>query len=229
MSNEESELPEVETEESEQRKLDARTKKMIAGAVGVVLVLILCAIFIPKLFSGNEKSDERLDEQPDAQQVKAMDIKPLDGDLVIESVGLSMKLKEMSVVDNVINPPGLESAYLVRDYGTPDDTSEMSVIALHSIKNGDVPGNKLINVDEGKATVKSGDKIEVQGHEYTVKTSFSQDKEAVSYDDGLWEDKPGKLLIFTCLQREEGKSVENIIIEAQSDEAPDQANESEDA
>lgn len=229
MNNEEPELPEVETVESEERKLNTRTKKLIAGAVGVVVIIALCAIFIPKLFSGNEKPDERLDEQPDAQQVKAMDIKPLDGDLVIESVGLSMSMEEMSVVDNVINPPGLESAYLVRDYGTPDDTSEMTVIALHSIKNGDVPGNKLIDVNKGEATVKNGDKIEVQGHDYTVETSYSQDKEAVSYDDGLWEDEPGKLLIFTCLQREEGKSVENIIIEAQSDKAPDQANDSEEA
>lgn len=218
MSNEVPELPEVTNVEDDEQKNNSRTKKLIVAGVALALVLILAAIFIPKMFGGDEKPDERLDEMPNVAQVNDMDIKPLDGDLVIESVGLTMSMEEMSVVDNVINPPGLESAYLVRDYGTPEDTSEMTVIALHSIKNGNVPGNNLIDVDKGEPTVKNGDKITVQGHDYTVKTSFSQDKESASYDDGLWKDEPGKLLLFTCLQRDEGKSVKNIIIEAQADE-----------
>ena len=55
------------------------------------------------MFGGDDKPDERLDEMPNVAQVNDMDIKPLDGDLVIESVGLAVGVEEMSVVDNVIN------------------------------------------------------------------------------------------------------------------------------
>lgn len=82
MSSEESEFPEIETVESEERRLDARTKKLVAGAVGIIVIIVLCAIFIPKLFSGG---DEKPDEHPSKQQVEAVSTQPLDG-LMFEPV-----------------------------------------------------------------------------------------------------------------------------------------------
>lgn len=195
----------------------ARRKKrivlLISAAVAVVVALaIIFALFL------RGGADPRIDDPPSQEEIASMDIEPLDGEFVIESVGLAMPMEEMSVVNNEINPPGFDSAYVVRDYAEPGDDERMSVIALHSLSGGDVPGNRLIDVDEQEAKVAPGEKITVGDHTYTVESAFARDKLSAQADDTLWADEPGKLLIFTCLQRPDGSaSVDNIIIRATLD------------
>jgi hypothetical protein len=195
---------------------DGRAKKrrrivIIAAAVLAVILAVVVAMMLL-----TPKADPRLEDPPSAADISDMNVKSLDGDLVVESVGLAMPLSEMSVVGGVINPPELDQAYVVRDYAQPGDTEHMSVIALHSISSEDIPGNRLIDVDSAAATVSPGDSIVVQGHEYEVTSAYTQDKESASLDNALWEDRGGKLLLFTCLQLPEGgPTVDNVIVQAQ--------------
>lgn len=185
---------------------------VIVAAVLVVASLIAAMLFLSK---GMEKENEvSLEEPPTEEEIAEMDIKPLEGDLVVESVGLATSLKEMSLVNNVINPPGFDSAYMVRGWGTPDNPEQNTIVALHSIKGRDVPGNKLMDMEGKRTTVEKGDIIKVQGKSYRVYGATTLGKEAVSQDDKLWENHPGKLLLFTCLQRNAGYSVENVVIQA---------------
>lgn len=193
----------------------AQPSRRLAWIIGGALVLALALIATLLFWPDRAEIDSRIAEPPTSDEVVEMDIAPLDGDFVVEAAGLAMPLEEMSVVDDVINPPGFDSAYVVRDYADPGDADQMSVVALHSLSGGDAPGNKLIDVDEATATVDRGQMIEIQGHNYEITRAFAQGKDAAAADDGVWEDKPGKLLVFTCLQKPDGSpSTDNVIIEA---------------
>lgn len=159
-----------------------------------------------------------LEEPPSKQEVQDMDIKKLDGDLVAKSVGLSVGLSEMSEVDNTINPPGLDSAYLVRGHGSPGSSDQgTTYIALHSVQGAEIPGNKLIDVSRAKAALSKGDSIEVKGSSYSVTKAFTVNKDKLPDTSEVWEEKDGKLVILTCLQRPSGHSLQNVVIEAQLD------------
>lgn len=163
-----------------------------------------------------KKKKIELDEPLTKDQVKKMDIKKERGDLSVPKVGLNARMRTMSVVDGVINPPSLYSAYRVRQYGQPNpDAKKMTVVAVHSIRGAsNVPGTKLINVSSGKAKVGSGDDVYVKGQRYKIYNVTYPIKLKAKHNDRLWEDHRGKLLLITCLQRPSGKSVRNVFIEA---------------
>ena len=203
---------------------DFKRPVLVIVAAVVIVGALVAGFFAWSSFSSDGPVDEqavdkRLDDVPDEEEVKKMDVKKEDGDFMVESVGLSMPLSSLSVVNNTINPPRLDRAYFVRDYAKPGDKEHMSVIALHSIKGKDIPGNRLFDIDSGEPTVGDGDEVKVQGHTYVVSKVLTEDKVDASNNDDVWRDEPGKLLIFTCLQRHEGRSVENIIIQAKLKDA----------
>ena len=161
-----------------------------------------------------------LEDQPSESEIEQMNVADSAHRLVIPKVGVDTQLKVMSTYsrggERMINPPTFEDAYLVRDWGDANEAEEsMVVVALHSTRRlPDVAGSRLIDIEAGKARVGAGDEIGVDGHVYRVKAVHVQSKKSVPSAAELWRQEPGKLLIFTCLQRSSGRSLDNVIVEA---------------
>lgn len=163
----------------------------------------------------------QLENPPSPEEVEEMEVRDTDKVLRVPSVGIEETMQSMQTFTNsqgirVINPFKSKYAYHVRDWGDLGQSEEMIVLAMHSLKGKpDIPGSKLINITEGTSTISEGAEVEVDGLDYSVSTVHKMNKNTVVNSEKIWNDEPGKLLIFTCLQREAGQSVENIIIEAQ--------------
>ena len=163
-----------------------------------------------------KKKKISLDEPISADDLKKMKVQKEKGDLHVPKVDLNARMRSMNVVRGVINPPSLYSAYRVRGYGkaTPD-SKKMTVVAMHSIRGvNSVPGTKLINVSKGTSRVGPGDDVYVQGQRYKIYRVDYPKKLSAPKKHDLWDDKPGKLLLITCLQRPSGRSIKNVFIQA---------------
>ena len=163
-----------------------------------------------------KKKKISLDEPISADDLKKMKVQKEKGDLHVPKVGLNARMRSMNVVRGVINPPSLYSAYRVRGYGkaTPD-SKKMTVVAMHSIRGvNSVPGTKLINVSKGTSRVGPGDDVYVLGQRYKIYRVDYPKKVSAPKKHDLWDDKPGKLLLITCLQRPSGRSIKNVFIQA---------------
>lgn len=162
----------------------------------------------------------QLEDPPSEDEVEEMDVRDTDNVLRIPSVDIEETLQSMNTYKNsqgikVINPYQSKYVYHVRDWGDLGQTEDMIVLAMHSIKGKpDIPGSKLINITAGKSTLQEGETIELDNLSYSVTGIHKMNKRTVVNSEKIWKDEPGKLLLFTCLQREGGRSVENIIIEA---------------
>lgn len=158
----------------------------------------------------------RLESPPSEDDIQKMDPQPLEGDMIVPSVSMSADLQSMSEVNGVINPPGLESAYMLRGHGSPGQpNSGTTFIAIHSVQGANLPGNKLIDVDAARSALDTGDAIEILGHKYRVTNSHTVDKTDIGSQEGLWDEVDGKLVVLTCLQRTQGRSLQNVVIEAE--------------
>lgn len=134
------------------------------------------------------------------------------------SVGLDVPLGSLDVVDDELEPPGFTSAYWVRNLGVaPSDSADGTVfVVMHSLRNGgEAPGNALIDVENGRARIATGEAIVVDDVAYKVVDTETVDKTQISHDQSVWADTPGRLVVITCLQRPDGApSTENMVIEA---------------
>ena len=134
------------------------------------------------------------------------------------SVGLDVPLGSLDVIDDELEPPGFTSAYWVRNLGVaPSDSADGTVfVVMHSLRNGgQAPGNALIDVENGRARIATGEAIVVDDVAYKVVDTETVDKTQISHDQSVWADTPGRLVVITCLQRPDGApSTENVVIEA---------------
>jgi len=134
------------------------------------------------------------------------------------SVGLDVPLGAVSVVDDVLQPPGFTSAYWVRNLGVAPAVASTGTVfvVMHSLRGGGVgPGNALIDVADGRARIADGADIAVAGVHYRVDRSEALAKTAIGGEADVWADTPGRLVVITCLQRPDGRpSTENMVIEA---------------
>lgn len=161
-----------------------------------------------------------LEDPPD---VEAADPVPTGGRFAAPAQGLDVPLSEMNVVRNVINPPTLTDAFLVRGFGSPHvPGSGLVVVAMHAVRGGTAPGNAFFDMGAtaSPVTVAAGDPLEVDGVPYTVTRTQVLDKRAASMSDEIWANpagRDGELLVLTCLQRaqETGSARENLVIFAQ--------------
>lgn len=208
------------------------------GAKGLLLVVFVFIFFVAgycaytgtgfnDLFSSpppdaevfDDGSYVVLDDPPSEEEIETMDAKETNNVLKVPSVGIETQLQSMNTYrnahgDKIINPYLSKHAYHVRDWGELGQKEDMIVIAAHSIKGKpDIPGSKLIDIEAGRSTLSDGDEIEIDDFSYEVSEIHTMNKNTV-VDSDVWENEEGKLLIFTCLQRQEGRSVDNIIIEA---------------
>ncbi len=158
-----------------------------------------------------------LEDPPDAQ---AADPVPTGGRFIAPAQDLDVPLSEMSVVDNVINPPTLTDAFLVRGFGSPHvPGTGLVVVAMHAVRGGNAPGNAFFDMGAtaSPVTVAAGDPLEVDGVRYVVTGTQVLGKAAASTSDEIWADpaaREGELLVLTCLQRasETGSARDNLVV-----------------
>ena len=121
----------------------------------------------------------------------------------IASVNLDVPLGEVNAVNNVINPPGFTSAYVVRNLGVSMDKASTGTlyVVTHSVRPpGMAPGNFVINIAAGSIIVANGSIINVGDLKYSVTSSFVINKADLDTRPDLWAGTPGLLVFITCLQ-----------------------------
>jgi hypothetical protein len=201
-----------------------RRRRLVLLAVGAaaLITLVITVGGIVRYYSGpvdlhgnRVQADDAVPPMSKSSAVPAID----DDRFVVESVGLDVPLGALNAVDGVIEPPGFTSAYWVRNEGvSPADGKNGTVfVVMHSLRNGATgPGNYLIDVDGRTSKVGIGAKITVDDATYTVTGTQTIDKPDVAHASSIWADKPGRLVVITCLQRPEGGlSQQNVVIEAE--------------
>ncbi|MGO1566142.1 MAG: hypothetical protein ACTHX5_15035 [Brevibacterium aurantiacum] len=158
-----------------------------------------------------------LDEElPSEEVAEEMQIEDTSEHLILDRVGLDVGIKEMNVVNGMATPPTLNGAFRLRDYGHPtEEGSGTTYIVTHSVRGGDAPGNKLIDVPNRSAAVTVGDEIQAYGVDYVVEKVLTSPKDQTPKNGDIWTQEDDKLVIMTCLQRADGtRSVENVVIQA---------------
>jgi len=143
----------------------------------------------------------------------------------IPLVGLDVPLREANVVDNVINPPGYTSVYLMRNLGVPltDAATGTVYVAAHSLRApGRAPGNFVIDPAAGVIVVQTGAEIDVGDRVYSVVSSRVVSKPDLGAQADLWTSTPGMLVFITCLQstseagyQADGHAKDNAVIVGQ--------------
>ncbi|OIQ79914.1 hypothetical protein GALL_383470 [mine drainage metagenome] len=136
------------------------------------------------------------------------------GRFIVPAVGLSVPLGTMSVSHGAVNPPTIHSAYLINGYGTPHGNGT-AYVALHSGRGLDAAGNALFDIAAGAPTVKTGEVVIVDAVYYKVTDVRLVKKSDVVNDSDIWKQQDGRLVVFTCLQRPAGVSLQNIVIVAE--------------
>lgn len=137
-----------------------------------------------------------------------------DGLLRVPTVELSVPVGQVQVVDGVVNPPTSDAAYIVAGYGDPHGSGTVYV-AMHSGRGVEAAGNALIDVDAGQARVSPGDALYLDGVAYRVNDVRLVDKAVLPDESDLWVPVDGRLVLFTCLQRPEGRSIQNVVVIAE--------------
>ena len=191
---------------------------LIVGVLGALGILTPTTQTVPDLQGNRVHVDPGT--LPPAKTQKAMNVVPDIGQrLKVPSVGLDVRLGELSEADNTITPPGFDSAYLVRNLGASLDQPGQGTlyVVAHSVRGGGIgPGNYLIDVEHGTARVKPGATVQVGDHTYVVTGSKTIDKHRLPDDPAMWANTPPRrLVLITCLQQPSGApSTDNLIITA---------------
>ncbi|MDP9904712.1 class F sortase [Arthrobacter bambusae] len=136
----------------------------------------------------------------------------------IPSVGLDVPLGAMDGAGGVITPPGLTSAYWIRNVGATLDAPGRGTVfvAMHAVMGGGVgPGNYVI--DEGRAAsrVPEGAMVTVAGLHYKVTGSVEIPRGQLPAARTVWADTPDRLVVITCLLTPgDNEPVDNLVITA---------------
>jgi hypothetical protein len=190
---------------------------LIIGVLGALGILTPATHTVPDLRGNQVQVDPGT--LPPAKTRIAMNVVPDIGQrLKVPSVGLNVRLGELSEADNTITPPGFDSAYLVRNLGASLEHPEQGTVYVvtHSVRGGGIgPGNYLIDVEHGTARVKPGATVQVGDHDYVVTDSKTIKKDRLPDDRTTWANTPRRLVLITCLQQRSGApSTDNLIITA---------------
>lgn len=127
----------------------------------------------------------------------------------VPSVGLDVGIGALREVGGDITPPGFSGVYQVtnRGVGIADHARGRVFVVTHSVRDGRAPGNALRDLGVGTA-------ILVDGVDYTTTSTERVSKSELAVRDDIWADTPGTLVVITCLQREHGPSLDNVVITA---------------
>jgi len=144
--------------------------------------------------------------------------------LRVPTVGLDLPVHPLEPDGQAINPPTMTDAYWIAPYGepgagasAPDNTV---YIAAHSWSRGDAAFDPLLDAGFEGGAVGPGDLVEVDTPsgtaEYAVTDVRRYGKDVLPDADEVWEVHPGRLVLITCFQREDGRrSTENLVVVAE--------------
>jgi len=141
--------------------------------------------------------------------------------LRVPSVGIDLPVHALEPDSGAINPPTMSDAYWIDPYGEPgagDAAPDNTVyIAAHSWSRGDAAFNRLLDVDHEGGAVDVGDEVVVESPSgtatYRVTEVKRYGKDALPDADEVWVVSPGRLVLITCFQREDGRrSTENLVV-----------------
>lgn len=136
-----------------------------------------------------------------------------NGLFLIPAMNFSAPLLSMPVTGGVVDPPTYTDAYLIEGYGAPR-RSGTTYVAMHSGRGTDAIGNALIDIRAGSSIVTIGELLIVDAVDYRVTSVEMVDKVVVTDRPDLWRQVDGRLVVFTCLARPTGKSLQNVVITA---------------
>jgi hypothetical protein len=141
------------------------------------------------------------------------------------AVGLDLPVLPLTPRAGVINPPTLTAAYWIEPYGAPvGDVAEADntlYLAAHSTSAGEYGFDPLMDPDGGDSTLEPGDVVQVStpggSVGYEVERTERYAKGELPAAAEVWESRPGRLVLITCLQRGDGgASTENLVVFAHS-------------
>ncbi|NNH24738.1 class F sortase, partial [Pseudokineococcus marinus] len=161
--------------------------------------------------------------EPQPTAVPALDA-DADVRLRVPSVGIDLPVHPLEPDGGAINPPTMTDAYWIDPYGrpgagasAPDNTV---YIAAHSWSRGEAAFDPLLDPDFQGGAVGPGDRVEVETPsgtaEYAVTDVRRYGKGELPDADEVWAVHPGRLVLITCFQREDGgRSTENLVVTAE--------------
>jgi hypothetical protein len=133
---------------------------------------------------------------------------------------LDVPLLEMAAAGDVLNPPTLTDAFLLRD---PDRTSgpgtRPRVVVVHAVRGGRAPGNALLSPDGTAPAVRPGDDLWVDGVRYTVAVAEVLPQRHAARSPAIWahhDDGVDRLVVLTCLTGStgDGPASHNLVVHA---------------
>lgn len=134
----------------------------------------------------------------------------------IPAINFDTPLGAVDVVDGQLTPPGIYSVYWVRNLGVSVQNASQGTVFLviHSVHGGAlVPGNQLINVDQGTSAVPLGAEITVDTQRYQVTRTEVIGRDVLPTRGDVWNNVPGQLVLITCLERPDGsEAVSNVVV-----------------
>ncbi|GEN80792.1 class F sortase [Actinotalea fermentans] len=138
----------------------------------------------------------------------------------IPAVDLDLAVLPISPVGGRINPPTVEEAYWIQDYGLPGSDADNTVYLVgHSSLRMPAAFNPLLDVEHQDAVLQPGDEVRVTTAggvlRYEVTGWTRYDKDGLPTADEVWAIAPGTLQIITCFQ-EDGREFadDNLVVTA---------------
>lgn len=120
----------------------------------------------------------------------------------------------------VLDPPTLDSAYWVGEYGAPSRTADNTAYLVgHSASRGAAVFDPLFDQAAQVPRVSAGDEVVVTTAEgrlrYRVQATARYPKGELARTDDVWAKVPGRLVLITCFQRDDGRpSTDNLVVTA---------------
>jgi hypothetical protein len=146
--------------------------------------------------------------------------------LSIPSVGLSVAVGRMQVLNGIIDPPTADIVYWLSNFGSMAGTDSPTTvfIAGHSWSRGQVPFNLLYNTSDPQKSVQIGSLISLttSSGRLTYRVQQVQKVPKSSVDRGavpvMTRGVPGRLVLMTCAWYQGGLPPgegENVLVTAQ--------------
>lgn len=157
---------------------------------------------------------------PDAVKLASMKVvSQQNGErFAVPKVGLDVPLGALNDVDGVITPPGMTSAYVVRNRGVGLDQAAKGTVfvVMHSLMGGGMgPGNYLIDEEHQTSRVPMGAVITVGKLKYKVTGFDPINRGELAQHAEVWKNTPNRLVVITCLLTPgDNAPIDNLVITA---------------
>lgn len=138
--------------------------------------------------------------------------------LRIDALGLVTRIDGMTAHNGVVDPPTLDAAYWLSQYGAPSATAKNTVyIAGHSWSHGSAVFNAFSDAASQQGRVPVGATIVVDAGDgpltYVVDATARYPKSQLTTTKDVWAIIPGRLVLITCFLHEgAGHSPDNYVV-----------------